>query len=83
MLFKKRIQIFNWCEHFGHWTRTNQQGEIFTGTLLNIFSNFIPNKTIPVRPRQAPWITHSIKNHILKKIEDTKHSLEMVDQMIN
>ena len=64
---QKSIQIFNWCEHIGHLTCPNQQVEILTETLLNIFSNFIPNKTITVRPRQAPWITQSIKNFILKK----------------
>ena len=64
---QESIQIFNWCRHIGHLNCPNQQVEILTETLLNIFSNFIPNKTITVRPRQAPWITQSIKNFILKK----------------
>ena len=35
--------------------------------LLNIFSNFPPNKQITVRPQQAPWVTQSIKNFSRKK----------------
>ena len=35
--------------------------------LLNIFSNFIPNKIITIRPQQSPWITQPIKNFIRKK----------------
>ena len=63
LAIQKSILMFRWCESFENLICPNQQTE----TLLNIFSNFIPNKTITARPRQAPWITQSIKNFILKK----------------
>ena len=56
-----------------------------------MFSNFIPNKIITVRPRQAPWITQSIKNFIMKKSRAYKtfisncrpeHRLEAITNMI-
>ena len=80
---QKSIQIFNWCEYEGHLNFPDQQIQILTETLLNIFSSVIPYKAITVTPRQAPWITQSIKNFILKKIERIKHLLEIVDQRIN
>ena len=45
----------------------NLQVKSLNETLLNILLNFIPNKIIMVRSRQAPWITQSIKNFIRKK----------------
>ena len=41
--------------------------QLLNDGLLNIFSNFIPNKQITVRPWQAPWIAQSIKIVIRKK----------------
>ena len=67
LAIRKSVQMFRWCESIGDLICPNQQVEVLTQTLLNIFSNFIPNKVITVRPRQAPWITQSIKNFIRKK----------------
>ena len=58
--------MFCWRESIGALMCPNQQVEILTETLLNIFSNYIPNKIITVKPRQAPWITKPIKNFIRK-----------------
>ena len=41
--------------------------QLVNDVLLSIFSNFIPNKQITVRPRQGPWITQFIKSFIHKK----------------
>ena len=35
--------------------------------LLNIYSNFIPNKVKTIRPHQAPWITDNVNNFLRKK----------------
>ena len=59
--------MFCWRDSIGDLICPNKQVEMLTETLLNILSNFIPNKLITVRPRKAPWITQSIKNFILKK----------------
>ena len=39
---------------------------MLTETLLNIFSNFIPNRIINVKSRDPPWINRSIKNLLLR-----------------
>ena len=41
--------------------------EIFNQTILNIFHNFIPNKTILCDDRDPPWINEKIKSFIRKK----------------
>ena len=53
--------MFNWQETLGQISCPDQQVKCLNEVLLNIFSNFIPNSFITVKPRQAPWITQSIK----------------------
>ena len=64
---KNIIEMFLWKDTLSDIACPNQQVKCLNETLLNIFSNFIPNKIITVRPREAPWITQSIKNFIRKK----------------
>ena len=89
---RKCILNFRWRDNIQNLTCPNQQVELLTETLLNIFSNFIPNKTIKIRPRQAPWITQYIKNFIAKKNRAYKsfvrngwpsHKLEAINNMIS
>ena len=46
---------------------TNWQAKTFTEILLNIMSNFIPNKTVTIKPKDPPWITKSIKTMLNKQ----------------
>ena len=46
---------------------TNWQAKTFTEILFNIMSNFIPNKTVTIKPRGPPWITKSIKTMLNKQ----------------
>ena len=64
---RKSIKMFRWQEVISEIECPSSKGQLLNDALLNIFSNFIPNKQITVRPRQAPWITKSIKNFIRKK----------------
>ena len=64
---RRSIEMFRWRETLDEVSCPNQQVSILNEVLLNIFSNFIPNKVTTVRPRQAPWITNAIKNFIRKK----------------
>ena len=67
LAIRKSIQMFRWREIIGGLTCPNKQVEMLTESLLNIFSIFIPNEVTTVKPRQAPWVTKSIKNFIRKK----------------
>ena len=64
---RKSIEMFSWHEHLDKLTCPNEQVKLLNEVLLNIFSNFIPNKVKTIRPRQAPWITPAVKNFLRKK----------------
>ena len=63
----KSIEMFLWHQHLEKITCPNDQVKILNEVLLNIHSNFIPNKVKTIRPRQAPWVTHTVKNFLRKK----------------
>ena len=64
---RKSIEMFAWHEHLDNMTCPNEQVKLLNEVLLNIYSNFIPNKVKTIRPRQAPWVTQAIKNFLRKK----------------
>lgn len=64
---KQSIEMFNWQKHLGSLKCSNEQVKLLNETLLNIYSNFIPNKVKKIRPNEVPWMTRSIKNFLRKK----------------
>ena len=42
----------------------NRQVVIFNETILNIFSNFVPNKLVTFNDRDPPWMNNFVKNKI-------------------
>ena len=58
--------MFAWHKHLDNMTCPNEQVKLLNEVLLNIYSNFIPNKVKTIRPRQAPWITQIVKNFLRK-----------------
>ena len=65
---RKSIEIFAWQDQLDNLTSPNDQVELLNEVLLNIYSNFIPNKLKTIRPRQAPWIMQAVNNFPRKKI---------------
>ena len=63
----KSIEMFRWHEHLDNVICPNEQVELLNEVLLNIYSNFIPNIVKTIRPRQAPWVTQTVKNFLRKK----------------
>ena len=61
-LIRNSISRFPWEEHFRENQDVNWQVQSFNEKILNIMSNFIPNKTIKVIPREPPWIDKALKN---------------------
>ena len=59
------IETFDWVRHLGN-LDPDSQAEFFTETLLNTFSNYIPNKELKVRPHEPPWMSREVKNGLLK-----------------
>ena len=66
-MIRKITEIFAWQEQLDNMTYPNEQVELLNEVLLDIYSNFIPNKVATIRPRQAPWITQAIKNFLRRK----------------
>ena len=60
------IHNFNW-ENLFLGKNANEKVCHFTRTILNIFKNFIPNKTTTFNDSDPPWITDQIKNLISLK----------------
>ena len=57
------IESFNWEKAFDG-KDIHAQVALFNETLLNIFSNFIPNRTKTFTYSDPPWMTEDIKNKI-------------------
>ena len=58
-LIKRAIDIFDW-ESALNYIDANDQVSVFSSTILNIVSNFIPNETI-TDDRDPPWMNSFIK----------------------
>ena len=58
----------------------NWQVKIFTDTLLNIMSNFIPNETKRFVPRDPPEITKPIKALLYKNYKKHGYKKEDMDR---
>ena len=54
-------------QHLNSIQNPDEQVKLVTEVLLNVYSNFIPNKIKTVRPHPAPWITQPIKNFLRNK----------------
>ena len=61
---KKAIELVNWNSLFSH-KNVHEQVAIFNQTLMNIFSNYIPNKFITIDDKDPPWINEYIKRKIM------------------
>ena len=57
------IKSSNWKNAF-HGKGINYQVELFNEILMNIFSNFIPNKIKTFRDSDPPWMNYDIKSKI-------------------
>ena len=64
---RRSIEMFRWHEHLHSLICPNEQVKLLNEVLLNIYSNFIPNKVKTIRPQQAPWVTQTVKNFLRKK----------------
>ena len=63
---KTAINNFDWVNAFSN-VSVNKQVEILNCTILNIFSNFIPNKLITIDDSEPPWMTDFVKSKIKYK----------------
>ena len=60
------INAIDWEELFAHKTVESQVSEL-NNLLLNIYSNYIPNKTVFCDGKDPPWMTNGIRTVIKMK----------------
>ena len=60
--------MFQWKEHLEIMSCPNEQVKLLNEVLLNISSNFIPNKVKTIRPSRAPWVSQDVKNFLRERI---------------
>ena len=65
-LIRRAITDFNWDRAFLN-TNVNEKVSIFSSTILNILSNFIPHETIVCDDKDPPWFNRTIKSLIQEK----------------
>ena len=53
----------------------HQQANIFNKTIINMFSNFIPNKLVGFNDKDPPWMTEKVKEKIKWKHKVYRHYL--------
>ena len=65
-LIRRAITDFNWNRAFLD-TNVNEKVSIFSSTILNMLSNFIPHETIVCDDKDTPWFNRTIKSLIQEK----------------
>ena len=63
---RQAISRFPWDNRFAN-INVNEQVQLFTQTIINIISNYIPHETITCDDSNPPWIDEKIKKLILHK----------------
>ena len=63
---KRAIELVNWNSLFSH-KNVPEQVVILDQTLMNTFSNYIPNKIITFDHKDPPWMNHYIRRKIVDK----------------
>ena len=63
---RQAISEFPWDNRFAN-ISVNQQVQLFTQTIENIISNYIPHETITCDDRNPPWIDEKIKKLVFHK----------------
>ena len=67
-LITKAISQFPWQERLGQISDDpSRQVELLNETILNIMSNFVPNKTTRIKPSEPEWLNREIKNMLKKQ----------------
>ena len=63
---RKSMFSINWDRNILHKNPENQ-AEFLSSSILNIFSNYCPNKIVTCRFKDKPWMTNEIKQKLREK----------------
>ena len=62
---QESLNKFPWEEHLSN-LNPDKQATFLTETIMNVCTNYIPNKTIKVKSRDPPWMNRDIKNSLMR-----------------
>ena len=71
----KAVTVFPWINNLKN-LDPSKQVEFFNNKILNIASNFIPNKFVKIQPKDPPWITDNLRRMIKKQNKQYKKFLK-------
>ena len=74
---KLSIERFDWEKAFRN-VNINEQVNMFNNTILNILSNYVPNKEISINDQDPPWLNDHIRKKWMKETKFTNPMLKMV-----
>ena len=63
---RKALDLVNWERLFGN-KGINEQVSILNETILNVFSNYVPNKYITIDDKDPPWMNETVQLKIKEK----------------
>ena len=81
-LLNRSISNFDWTNELNKFSDPSEQVDFFNNTLLNIFSNFIPNEIKTIRPKDPPWFNMHIRqllrkqNNLFRKYKNRDYNME-------
>ena len=79
------ISQFPWYDRLTRIQNPSLQVAILNETILNIMSNFVPNRTIRIKPSEPEWLNRQIKNMLKKQNRINKkykkHGFKEVDNV--
>ena len=67
ILIQRAIAEFQWEAKLRRYPNPNDQVNLLNQCILNIMSNFVPNETKKVCPREPSWLNRNIKNLLRKQ----------------
>ena len=73
---RQAINQFPWDNRFAN-INVNEQVQLFTQTIINIISNYIPHETIICDDSNPPWIDEKFEKLMLIKIVPSVRILEI------
>ena len=65
-MIRRSLNYINWVDKFKNMS-VNSQVETLDEILLNVFSNFVPNKSVSINDKDPPWMNKLIKVKINTK----------------
>ena len=79
---KLSLLKINWIQSMKD-LHVNDQVKFLTDSVINVFNNFVPHKTIICKDKDPPWMNNEIKCACLKKAKIYRRYVKNIHSIIN